>query len=278
LDTNFSSIIKVKETNNRFGYSFGHCSSICGSFGIVSVSGLDQLVPDIASARAQFSTCGVTDEAILSVPVSALLDFGLVVRASGQGLVWPSTALSYTTEVDASAQLSGEIVFTVPMKKSKTLFFSDLQVDIHFTSSWTSAANAAWPDQTSTLFDRLPLNDFIDSWTSELNTSFSPQLISNVKSIMLVPNISIACNMPRFVPMPCTLAMKQSLELPTAPCHPCDTCCKCFVQQRCDSGCAECACLSCTQVQRTFAQAAISSLFIVFSVYIFWNCYKKTFF
>lgn len=212
------------------------------------------------------------------MPVSALIDFGLVVRASGQGLVWPSTALLYTTEVDASAQLSGEIVFTVPMKKTKTLYFSDLQVDVHFTTRWTSATTAAWPDQNSALFDRLPLNDFIDSWNNELNTSFSTQLISNIKSVMLAPNISILCNVPRFVPMPCTASMKQSIELPTAPCHPCDKCCKCYVQQRCDGGCDDCACMSCTQVKGTIAQSVISTMFLVFSAYIFWHCYKKTFY
>lgn len=249
---------------------------MCGSFGVVSLNGLDQIVPDTDSARAQFSTCGVTDEAILSVPISSLIDMSLVVRATGQGVIWPSTALNYTTEVDASALLSGEIVFTVPMVKSKSLNFSDFHVDVHFTSQWSSAT--VWPDTDNVLFDRLPINEFLQQWTNELNFSFAPQLVANLKKVMLVPNISIDCVSPSFVPMICTSSMKQSLELPTQPCHPCDTCCKCYVQQRCDSGCETCECMSCTKGKESMLQAVISTLFLVFSAILFWHCYKKTFY
>ena len=236
---------------------------------MTNITGLDNLVPLTNQARVLWSTCGVTDEAILSVPVSTLVSTTLILRASGLGQLWPSTG----TDAQADSNLTGEIVFTVPLV-NKALYFADMSVSVHFTSSWSSTL--VWPDVANPLFARLPLDAFLFAWSSELNGYYARKLKDNIKLKMLVPSISIACTLPTFVPMICTAAMKSLNDNPTAPCHPCDKCCKCFVQQRCDAGCDECACLSCNGVKSTVMQIAVSSIVFVFAAFLFLKCYMTS--
>lgn len=191
----------------------------------------------------------------------------LILRASGPAL-WPQGQ----NDLNASVDLTGEIVFTIPIAKN-ILKLQDMSVDVHFSSSWT---NTIWPDTSNVMFSRLPFDAFLYAWTSELNKTFAIKLSENIKKIMLLPQIQFSCAVPTFVPMMCTSAMKTSNDLPNVACHPCDKCCKCFVQQRCDGGCDECACLNCNNLKGSVLQYCISFLIIFYALCISWNCYKKS--
>ena len=111
-----------------FGISFGECSTVCGSLGITEITNLDTLsVPETLGTQdmtLEFAMCGLTDNAILRVPIRADIQMNLVLRASGKNTYWPQIQDSEGPQIfnDALASLTGEIIFSVPIVKNSLQF------------------------------------------------------------------------------------------------------------------------------------------------------------
>ena len=274
-DEAFSTILDaslaIDNVPTVYGISFGECTTVCGSLGIAQVNYLGQLEPATDQATVEFSTCGLLDSAILRFPISSDINFHLVLRASGKSSFWPANAGDQLFN-DANATLSGEIVFEIPIVK-KSLMFSQMHASVSFLSTWTEETKAAWPDNTNALFERVPLDLLLSEWNKTLNSSLASNLEKNIAKYCLVPDLTIDCTLPTMVPMLCTkeMALDPMAQGPKY-CHPCDTCCKCFIQQRCDSGCEDCACMNCTKSSWKYGMLGITILIFFASFFLLRKC------
>lgn len=236
------SLSDEKNVPSKFGISFGECTTVCGSLGITEIDFLENLDVQTDTSTIEFLTCGHTDSAIVRFPIFGDVKFTLLLRASGKGTLWPIDNHIFN---DAFASLSGEILIKIPIV-NKSLQFSKLSVSVNFLSNWTD--ETLWPDQNNILFERVPLNSLLKQWTSILNNTFAKNLEKYSENYALVPDLSINCTFPITMPMVCTKEMAlDSQALTPVYCHPCDKCCKCFMQQRCDFGCENCACINCSK-------------------------------
>lgn len=278
--TNFNPVIVSqvlsKQAPTKFGLYFGHCASLCGSLGITNVEGLDALDFTYNAGSTTpygstvfYSTCGLTDAAIIRIPVQTSLSLALVLRASGQNEYWPADP-SFT----ADAMLLGEIVLTIPID-DQTLRYTQVSASVHFTAHWLDSVT--WPDISNVLFERVPLTKLIDDYASHLNSSFAKSIERQIKTTMIEPDGPLACTIPSFTKMTCTSEMANGGLSSAVACHPCDKCCKCFVQQRCDSECDQCPCVKCNKSQWALGLFGISFLMLFFGALLIIKCYRITF-
>lgn len=259
--------------------SFGQCATACGSLG--AIANPEDLIFDLDVEHAQvlFTTCAVNDEALLRIPITSnsLVSMKTSLRASGLGTVWPSGADSeeFGKHFIAEASLNGEIIVSFPIYDNN-LQLSEFKVSIHFISKWE---NVVWPDRNNVLFYRIPLETLLQEWTRQFNASFSTSMETNMKRVLLFADKPLRCNYPAFTKMVCTkeMAESQTTLLPSS-CHPCDTCCRCFVQQRCDSGCDQCACVKCGANPWKFGTFIIAMLVLIACFFVTRKCIHLTFF
>ena len=260
----------------KYGFSFGSCNTLCGSLGVIGALNLNGLVfltdpLDTVPPTVQFSNCGAS-------PLSALLrvaiygDVTLQVRAREQSPVttWPDTG---SGEFDANATLQGEMLFTFPMTDTN-IEFSNYSFSVNFIGAWN---NVLWPNQDNVLFQRLPLDKLVYDWTKQFTDYVSGRIYSKIRKLVLLPDFGYTCTVPNYVPMACTAQMKASTYTTISTCHPCDTCCKCFVQQRCDSGCDKCACVNCAATPWILGPLLITIYIAILIVIIIMKCYNNQF-
>jgi hypothetical protein len=199
------------------------------------------------------------------------LTFTLRLRAQGKNnVIWPSTG---SGEVTQDANLNGEIVFTFPMSTTN-IELSNFIVSVNYVGIWTPAA---WPDESNTLFEKVPKEKLIYDWTKQYTEFVHKKIERKIKKLVLLSDIGYTCTIPSYIPMACTSDMALSTYTTIESCHPCDTCCKCFVQQRCDSGCNACACVNCHKSAWIIGPLIITIYISFLVVLLIWKCYKTQF-
>ena len=81
------------------------------------------------------------------------------------------------------------------------------------------------------------------------------------------------CTFPSVVLAECNALTRTAADF----CSPCDTCCMCLMQQRCDGECASCECLGCNDSKWYYSMLIATILFFIFSAVIIWSFLNKTF-
>jgi len=247
----------------KSGLSFGSCYVICGSIGISNVDNLILFDLQLNESVVSFTQCGLKDYAILQVPIETqpYVNLTMELRATGLGLTWPNEP-----DFDAFARLTGVLLISVPIR-NKTLEFVDVEVDMIVYGSWYNVAgvplNDPWPEQDSFLFNSVPLDILLKQYVESLTKYFKAELVPKVRDIIQAPNVSINCIVPANVSQTCTALT----TFPSSACNPCDTCCKCLVQQRCDGECKDCPCVSCKEVKTwSFTQLIVTFIVVCFII------------
>jgi len=238
LDETWSSIWPSFSTKNvRGGLSFGSCYTVCGSLGYTNVTDVNTLVPNISSPGGpivQFTNCGLVDKAMIVVPLaSTVVTFNVLARASGLGELWPD---DHNQTIDA--HLSGLLLISIP-RNEKTLQFSKPEVDISFQAVWAEP----WPDNESNLFPSVPVADLLKDFTTTLQKEARKDIVVKIMNAIQSADRPLNCTWPIVNAQTC----QSTTEMPVGACHPCDTCCNCMIQQRCDGECSECACVHCNE-------------------------------
>lgn len=278
LQQNQSDIVgfTIENAPLKYGFSFGSCYTLCGSLGITDVN-LDNLTINTDTQSEdppslKFSDCGSNPlSAILRVPISGLITMTLRLRAQGKNdLTWPASG---SGEINHDAVINGEILFTFPMSNSN-IELSNYLVSVNFVTLWT---NDAWPDDTNFLFDKIPKEKLLFDWTTQFNDHAQKRFIKKTKKLVLLSDIGYTCTIPSYTPMVCTADMALAGFTTIENCHPCDTCCKCFVQQRCDSGCNACPCINCTKSSWIIGPLIITIYIFFLIILLLWKCYNTQF-
>lgn len=224
----------------RAGLPFGpaNCQTICGSVGITDVQAADlqALLPDTSAATVTFGTCGAQDIARLVVPLDAVpVNVDIEARATGFGTLWPSGGPGAHLVV-GTASVSGILLVWAPVHSGR-IIWSETEADVRLYAKWAFS----WPDTSNRLYATVPTDELASQWASELTQAARKTVIDPLLKSIRVPNAPLTCDFPPTVDQACT----ASTEMPTTECDPCDTCCRCLVQQRCDGPCASCACVTC---------------------------------
>jgi hypothetical protein len=265
LDLSWSSIwssfaSKVIKT----GIMFGSCYTVCGSLGITGTEGLAGLVLNTEGVEGpvvNFTNCGLIDKAMIVVPIeSSLITFDVVARASGFGQLWPTNQNNMI-----GAHLSGFLLISIPRDES-TLLFSKPEVDISFRAVWSDE----WPDSESVLFPSVPTADLLKEYTNLLQKEAREHIVPKLKDAIQSKNAIFDCSWPQIFAQTCS----STTTMPANACHPCDTCCKCLIQQRCDGECADCPCVNCNESILWKILLTISALLMIIisiSAIITWN-------
>lgn len=225
------------------GFPFGSCYTVCGSLGVVGTSGgLSALAPDSAIATSNFTTCGDVDRATLVIPFDpepVVLD--TEVRATGLNVLWPSGGPG-SEQVSATASVSAVALVSVPVR-GRSVAWSEATVDIRLSAKWTAASMLAWPDQLSVLYPLVPITDLAGVWAATMTEAVKNTMVPILQKAIRKPNETLACDFPTLINQTCNVAT----SMPSNACDPCDTCCKCLVQQRCDGSCSGCPCVACDE-------------------------------
>lgn len=262
LDTNWLDTLQAVVLPKKSAVSFGSCYAICGSLGITNVENLDQLDIQLQNAVASFTQCGLRDYAILQVPleVEPFITLTMQLRATGLGTLWPNDP-----DFIANARITGILLVSVPIT-DKDFKFEDIEVDAFLYGSWYDSNGDSfnvWPDSSSLLFNSVPFDAILNTYVSELNESIKSKLVPNVRKFLQAHNTAINCIVPQNVTQTCS----SLTTFPGEACNPCDTCCKCLVQQRCDGECANCPCVKCDSVKLwSFSQIFVTILIGCFIV------------
>jgi len=238
------------------GLSFGSCYTSCGSLGLTDVNGVGPINLDLAQATATFTTCSAEDYVILTVPFEqTTVLFDVQVRASGPTGLYPSGIGQYLVS-NAPAAVSGFVLVYIPVRGS-LLIASELRVDWSLYATWTTT----WPDTTNILYNSIPWASILNQWTE----SFVQYLRSNLRTMyqneLRSQNELLGCHFPPEFAQTCEV----STEMPNAPCHPCDTCCKCLIQQKCNGECASCDCVDC----QSYNEWSVNYAFFITLVVLF---------
>jgi hypothetical protein len=181
-------------------------------------------------------------------------------RATGLGLLWPNDP-----DFVANARLTGILLISVPIK-DKDLHFEEIDVDAFLYGSWMDSNGDqfnVWPDSSSILFNSVPFDLSLQTYVTELNQSIKSKLVPKVRTFLQAPNVTISCIVPINTEQTCTTLT----TFPGEACNPCDTCCKCLVQQRCDGECKNCPCVKCDSIKLwSFSQIFVTILIGCFLV------------
>jgi hypothetical protein len=244
------------------GLVFGSCYSVCGSLGLTNVTGGVPTI-NIGAASATFTTCGITDYATCLVPIDSLnISIATAVRATGNGLLWPSTGPFVT----APATLSGYLLLTVPV--SQTLYkFTEISVSIVLNVNFGS--NLVWPpDTASAIYPSVPLYELQYQYSTELTTWMQKNLSRTLQKQLQSNDGVFTCNFPAQTDQTCNVGT----TMPGSPCHPCDTCCKCLIEQRCDGSCSDCACVNCSPFGWYITEYLAIIFIVIFIIaWFFWK-------
>jgi len=232
-DTWSSVVSKVPKAT---GISFGSCYTSCGSVGITDTSVYSITLNDNLS-QVTFSACKLTDLAVLIVPVEISLSCTLALRATGVGYTWPTPGPGDDGVVYQNIlNITGNILVSVPRHSDK-FDFPHLTVDVMFTGNWT----LEWPDNENILFNTVPVNELATKYVENFNAAIRGPLSKGLRLSLQSNVVTNNCTFPTLVPNVCTANTRTATEF----CDPCDTCCMCLMQQRCDGECSQCACVQC---------------------------------
>jgi len=255
----------VSKAPLRAGITFGSCYTACGSLGIVNVTSLDllslNLTLDADGPQATFTTCNITDQAILIVPFTeTILDVDLLLRATGVGHIWPTS----TNEHTHNARLGGHVVITVPSDEN-WFHFTRPMVSVKLKAVWTDSNPpiTSWPNQNSPLFDSVPTSDILEEYMRTLNEYVAPKLERQIHDAIQMENVPKACSYLEPIIAECRAS---TVGLPTSSCHPCDKCCICMMEQRCNKDCDKCPCVKCTPSAWRFFTFFITFIIFVTSI------------
>lgn len=247
----------IQEAPQQAGTTFGSCWTVCGSLGITDIqSNLSSLMIDKDLATVDFSTCGAEDVATLVVPLDRIsVTIDVEGRATGNHTVWPApqTVGTATHKFTATAALSGFVLVRVSALSGKWRF-EEIESDIALFSHWM---NPTWPDSNNILFDSVPFDDVLKEWNRVFLAHVRPKVNASLFKLLQSVNTLKLCSMPVAYAQSCTATTK----FPSTFCHPCDTCCKCLMQQRCDGECSKCACVNCENT--TWLVTSISFIFLL---------------
>ena len=251
------------------GISFGSCYTNCGSLGITNVGGLDAVNLDTANATATFTTCNVEDYIVVVVPIeqtTILVD--VQVRASGPNGLYPSV-LGDEFVNDAPCAFSGFVLISIPVRSRKVIL-SELTVDFTCFATW--ATPFVWPDTSNILYNGVPFQEILYEWSESFIEYLRSNLVKPLRNALRDENEYLTCVFPTAYEQTCT----ASTEMPIGPCHPCDTCCKCLIQQRCDGGCSDCECVNCeTYNLWTVSYAVVIFLIVLFVIFWYADGYAQ---
>ena len=254
LQNEWPSVWASQQWPRRAGLSFGSCWGICGSLGLTNVVGPESLVPNIAGATVAFSDCTASAVATLTVPINAVTStFSVQGRATGLNTLWPSTGEAF----QMTGPVSGLVLLTVPLA-GQTANYVDLSIDVVFYANITSA----WPNTGSVIFNAVPTGSLAQTWASDLNNTVKASVSGELRKRLQAPGSLLACTIPASVDQTCT----SSTSMPGSACAPCDTCCKCLVQQRCDGSCSSCACVGCHEWRTALISSPTWALFMLFTL------------
>lgn len=240
--------------------SSGTCYGICGSLGITACNGFQYLIPDTAAATLAWSTCGPVDAAVISVPLPAVpMNYQVQGRATGLGALWPggpgAEAFSMTGQAFALVLITVPIANTGPTGTLAN--YRDFAVDLKFYFT----IDSAWPDTSNELFLAVPTGNLALTYAADVNARMS-FVAGALKKAMQIAGQALTCAPPVIVDQTCALGT----SMPGAPCNPCDKCCTCLIQQKCDGTCADCPCVGCNLWTESLAKSASWVLFMFFFI------------
>lgn len=254
LQNEWPSVWALQQWPRRAGLSFGSCWGICGSLGLTDVVGPESLVPNIAAATVAFSDCTASAVATITVPLTAVAStFFVQGRATGLNTLWPSTSEAFTM----TGPVSGLVLLTVPLV-GQIANYVDLSVDIILYANITSS----WPDTSSVLYNAVPTGSLAQTWATDLNSTVKTSVSGALHKRLQARGSLLACTIPNPTDQTCT----SSTSMPGAACAPCDTCCKCLIQQRCDGSCSSCACVGCREWSTALVSSPTWALFMLFTL------------
>jgi hypothetical protein len=260
------------------GFSFGSCYTSCGSLGFSSVTGLDGLTlnttgPPVGPTDGPtvfFTTCNIEDQAILVVPMEPQpIELQSILRATGFNQVWPTGSINHTLY----ASITGFLLITVPRSKN-TLYYSRPLVDISFFINWTTDTNGnigGFPEQTSPLFPTIPKDKLLYNFEKVLKDGARSKLLGPIFRDLQSNDKSFTCKWPILIKQACT----TSTSALQGPCNPCDTCCKCLAQQRCDGECSGCECVRCSPSIWRYQTALCAILMLFISILLTEYLFRK---
>jgi len=242
------------------GLSFGSCFTCCGSVGIVGVDIESKPTLSDPEVKSVFTKCGTTDQAILTVPIEGVLVFTTALRASGPGYTWPTPSIGDDGVLyDINVNVTGSIIVSIPVY-GQNYQFSKPSVDVMFHCKWSGS----FPDETNILFNSVPVNDLLIKYAQLLNEKVRRKLANEISREIQENDKTFACIFEEPVLAPCNTETRTALES----CHPCDTCCKCLMQQRCDGECTKCECARCTPAVWYITMFCLTVLCLIFSAVI----------
>ena len=246
LDDTWSTVWPAFNGPQKGGLSFGSCYTACGSIGFTGISGLASLVPSaigdpVVMPTVTFNTCGLVDTAMIVVPFdSTTLTFDVVARASGFNTLWPSGGL-LSENNQVNAYLSGFLLISIP-RNGAVLQFTKPEIDISFQAIWDTDT-LPWPNTDNPLFPSVPTATLLKQYTDALQKKARKEILPHLRNAIQKKDEDFLCSWPTSFAQTCN----ATTTMPDGACHPCDTCCKCLVQQRCDGECSDCACVSCEE-------------------------------
>lgn len=287
--SNFSSLLTKLDTNwtsswttflaeygpLKDGLTFGSCYTSCGSIGFNGITGINNLsletTPGPDGPTATFTTCNLEDQAVIVVPLASRpITLHGKLRASGQNVLWPTGLGSAAVDHDLSAAISGFLLITIP-RKNNILYFSRPLLDIAFYINYTASAGSQnfgnFPNTDSLLFHTVPKEKLLFDFSDVLRTAAKKRLLPKIFNIIQSNDAYLDCTWPVALREACT----SETVMPLAACHPCDTCCKCLIQQRCDGECSNCACVNCTPHIWRYQTAICAVLMIFVAIVLFYD-------
>jgi hypothetical protein len=194
------------------------------------------------------NTCGPQDRIVLATNFDVqTVPLDLTLRASGIGLTWP-----VDPEHTLNTTWTGTLLITLQIINNEIRYDSP-EVDVRLFAAW----NDTWPNTTSNLFPRIPIHAFLSELAAETTLKFQKQMPRLQDLIRKAPQ-ALTC---KFVDTT-TATCSSGLFVPVS-CSPCDTCCECAMQQKCDGECEKCPCINCNYNQTNLL--VISALMLLSS-------------
>ena len=255
----------LEKAPKQYGLSYGHLYGITGSIGITSVSGVQSnLELDFDNAQAALSlVCGNSDYAYYQVPIrlaSGTMNLESQIRVSGLGIVLPSSPVDLTKTIECS--LTGLLLVSVPIQNG-LLQFSKVLVDIQLYAQPAPIDYGADIGQKETiLLSSVPVSRLVDQFMSQWNVFYKKHLPEQIRLVLQKRDAPLQCQLPTLVNQTCSFGTL----VPGQMCNPCDTCCNCLIQQRCDGDCSSCACVRCETNQWSYLQILTTLLILTFLV------------
>ena len=166
--------------------------------------------------------------------------------------------------------MSGFLLINVSNEKN-TFDWVNLKLDIRLSGVWDSTSI---PDILSPLYSSVPMDTLILQYSKLLSEYLRKHMLPNLRAILQRPVETNECTFPVLTKQTCT-AINGVITGPNGPCNPCDTCCNCFMQQRCDGDCKNCACVRCSVRPWTFPLFISSFLMFIVSALFVYNWYYK---